>query len=162
MASKSLEQRKTEASNRKKRNYYKKEREHEREIAMWQAFSRDPELKYFIGMAAGAGVAALGELLDGLGAQGDEGGGQGGSEKSVPWAWLLSSTAVGASPIAWLELIDWKNGDGSGSGLSGQIGNILSLGGTGFSGTCAMILILRSIFSGTDFGELVDSVTPFT
>jgi hypothetical protein len=188
------------------------QRDHETQLALINAFARDPELKYFMGMAAGAGVAWIGALLgdmnlgfgnttDGFSQPSDLANPPNpadyssteayldahaewmrkaalyakglktqealeAAENGLPYLWLLSGGAGGVLGLAVVKSIDWSGagggyadvGTGQLGGLSGQIANILKLGGTGFAGTCAMILILRSIFSGTDLGELLSGV----
>ena len=129
-------------------------KEHERhvELKLMDVFARDPEFKYYLGMAAGAGVAIVGTMIKGLETQPESTT----VDDALSYSWLLSGGAIAAvtgSPI--LAALTW--GDSS-DGLAGQIGNILALGGTGFAGTCAMILILKAIFTGTDLGELLSGV----
>lgn len=140
------------------------DREFQMQIALLNAFAKDPELKYFVGMAGGAGVAWVGAMLNTAGAGSTGSGGstdtEGWDEKIKDLAYgYLAIQSAGLTGIAILKGINWQGGDGSGTGgLAGQIGNILALGGTSFAGTCAMILILKSIFNGTDLGELLAGV----
>lgn len=153
----------------------KMEEEHERHMQelLLRAFASDPELKYFVGAGIGAGVAWMGALIksqdwnvpivnpkdEGAGLDKDK-------ESDFPYSWVLDpmkkglqyGTGIGQA----LKGIDWLKKDSLGKGgfggLSGQMGNIMMLGGTGFAGACLMILILRSIFSGTDLGELLSGI----
>lgn len=144
------------------------ERDHERNMALIKAFAADPELKYYMGMALGAGVGFIGAFVGQLDIMGtgetptpppNE------ALAAIPYSWLhpAASMAVEAGTVvegipAVLSVIAGANWLDSGNGLAGQIGNILALGGVGFAGTCAMILILKAIFSGTDLGELLSGV----
>lgn len=174
------------AAVKRDRTYYKnskKWRDHEREMKMWDAFARDPELKYFMGMAAGAGVAMVGGLIKEIGPvakrdyppnRADYDDDQSYVDAHGAWmrahaddqvtaedktktayGWLLD--AVQHPTKGALDLMGGMDFAGTDT-IVGQIGNILTLGGTGFAGTCAMILILRSIFSGTDLGDMLQGV----
>lgn len=173
----------------------KTQRDHETQLALINAFARDPELKYFVGMAAGAGVAWVGSMLGGLGQTTTTTTTYSGALSEAEWSkWHMLPGAAqsgqtydqylegyaekqkkieeikdiaygylalqfgGVTGLATLKAIDWSTGEGSTSGFFGNFGNIMKLGGVSFAGTCAMILILRSIFSGTDLGELLSGV----
>lgn len=160
-------------------------KQHERNIEykLMDIFARDPDFKLFLGMASGFGIAGIMGLLQG---------GKATSENEVPEdnAWinsvLLSSpigliadwaatgttpldTAIGAwystailgSPIGMIAVNLGQDVDT----IPGAIGQILGLASAGFGGMCAMILILKAIFSGTDLGEMAQALTsaiPFT
>lgn len=149
--------------------YMRKEyRDHQLQMQILKTLACDPELKYFLGMAAGAGVGWVGAMLNQVTETPapeeptDE------QQKAIA---ALQKVAYGYLAIQYgglsgfimeqtaskLGMINWADGS-SGKGLADQMGNILAMGGTGFAATCAMILILKSIFNGTDLGEMLSGV----
>ena len=133
------------------------EREHEMSMALLTAFAKDPELKYFIGMASGLGVAWIGAII---GQQAKATGDTGGTSDDflgAAYNYMGGPILEKTVPAAAMTKI-FAGFGGNSEGLTGNIGNILALGGTGFTGICTMILILRSIFSGTDLGELLSGM----
>jgi len=161
-------------SKNKSKNIAKETRDHQTNIAIINAFARDPELKYFLGMASGAGVGWVGSLFSqhGVSFPGMPPGPSGDENETLsklrmlPYGYLVvqrfGSLKGAVTPIALYDMYQahqaLDQGFGSGNGLGAQMGNILKMGGYGFASTCAMILVLRSIFSGTDLGELLSGV----
>jgi len=157
-------------SRNKNRNMAKETRDHEVELALIKAFTVDPELKYFIGMAAGAGVGWVGKILSSMGTT-DAPTTPATNEQKEALA-KLQKVAYGYLAFQYggmsglmleqtadkLGGINWADGSGGSGGLAGQMGNILAMGGTSFAATCAMILILKAVFNGTDLGELLAGV----
>ena len=87
-------------------------------------------------------------------------------DPEINWMWLLSGGMGGLAGLAATSaggpLYELRQAGGiitnPGTGLEGNIASILQIGGTGFAGSCMMVLILKSIFSGTDLGELLSGV----
>ena len=181
-------------SKNKTRNTAKATRDHEIQLALIAAFARDPELKYFMGMGAGAGVAWIGKMMQQydvalpMTEKQKEQAEQKDPDyqakqtilselKALPYTYLAFQfgglTGLSLQQLYRLKdqhsVIAQKMDDASISGNSGGVfgafGGILAMGGAGFASTCAMILILRAVFSGTDLGELmggVGALIPFT
>jgi len=144
------------------------QRRHERQKKIIDWFLRDPEAKYFVGMAAGAGAAVVGSVLNEL--LGEVGIlGLGGAPEAEPpvepvepveerewWWWLIQPG--GLTGVIMTEGITGLNEPKGGSGPLGMVPNLMQLTGLSFSAACAAILVLRAIFSGTDLGELLGGV----
>jgi hypothetical protein len=79
----------------------------------------------------------------------------------IPWYWLAGGFAVGGVTGALSAGgLGYLTGTGGVTGSTitnpfGFIPDVLQLGGFGFAGFCAMVLILKAVFSGTDLGELM-------
>lgn len=161
----------------KSRNYYKKEREHEIHLAILKAFSEDPELKYFIGMAAGYGITGIAQLIEGTMKKNTAATEPTEDEFKKIWEWLKvvspAAMEVGilsgedtileswwsvfqlSSPISLYSSNTFMT---TSDGLGMNVGKILKLTGLGFAGTCTAILLLKAIFSGTDLGDILQGV----
>ena len=115
--------------------------EHEFKLALINAFAKDPELKYYAGVAAGAGVAVISSLFN---PDTPTTGTTPSPNPEIPWQFLFGPgilvTNVGIA--AWLYD---QNADKPGS-LTDTISGVVTLGASGFAGYCAAILILKAIF----------------
>jgi len=189
----------------------KEERDHETNMMLLKAFASDPDLKYYVGMAAGFGIPALQVLLNtsfnatswgtqakttmtdpvtglttevpakpkektmvqyaieaGFGMLVIAGGTvAGGIVGNVPGA-LAGAAASTAAVGGYLVLKDESGALITGLGMTDIAQRVIALSSAGFGGMCCTILILKAIFAGTDFGELVtaastavDAVIPF-
>lgn len=162
------------------------QRSHELKIAVINAFAKDPELKYYVGVAVGAGVASIaalfGDAVEGGTSsvdqtQKDKGtwvgatvGGTGVKVK-VGWDWLVPAIAA-VSPGAMVSNVGiagvaaWMTGTPEGQEAAKNLGfpqtlaGILSLGGAGFSGFCGMILILKAIFGEKGASDILSKFLP--
>lgn len=147
----------------KREKYYKnskKWREHEQSIAMLNVMAQDPEFKYYLGVAAGAGIASVAALLGTTqGTETSSGSSGGGSwEPSMVQAgafnWLMGP--VNPVSMTWFanKLQEGMDADktASDSPLPGlPLNQIMAIGGTGFAGFCASVLLLKAIFgTGSD------------
>lgn len=135
----------------------RRKQEHEKQMHVLSVMAKDPEMKYFLGVcfsgAAGALGAVLEEAFAGTPSEGtigyQEAAETGVSEtlKSV-WGWVVPP-----------GLSDWVNpfdSDASASvGMFGFVPGLLKLGGTGFAGFCATVLILKAIFGDEDVASLM-------
>lgn len=136
----------------------KREFAHMEKMALYNAFARDPELKYFVGVAAGAASGAIGVMLAQT-MSGDESPPDTPTEPeaNVPWGWVLSGASPYTFPLAFLESMTLETASNS-TGMFGFIPNILILGGSGFAGFCSMVLILKAIFGDEDVASLMQGV----
>lgn len=133
----------------------KEERKHEIKVMALRALASDPELKYFAGVGIGAATAVagtiIGDIIEEL------------KDSNLIADTQNPSTEIDLSDYLWMVMGPSGLPTGAvkitqasfGGGLEGNIAGILALGGTGFSGFCAAVLILKAIFSGTDLGELM-------
>lgn len=158
----------------------REQRQHEMRIALINAFAKDPELKYYAGVAVGAGVSTIAALLtpkeDDAGGSGAGAGDSGGTyvgatifglgaRVKVDWDWLLPA-AVAVSPggaatnVGIAGLASWLTGTDEGKaqlaemGWPQTIGGIISLGSAGFAGWCGSILLLKAISGEKGIGAL--------
>lgn len=182
MAEKKLtrEQREKAYKAQRQSHYNKTVRDHETNLAVINLMANDPEMKYFLGMASGYGIASIGAFLEGLKSHKEV---QSGDQDKLSAIWATLQTVSpaaasigvvsGSSTIgkSWwnvaqlgspLAIFGGKIFGGSesvsGVGLGDNMGSILKFTGLGFSGTCTAILLLKAVFSGTDLGELLSGV----
>lgn len=166
-----------------KRDYtlQKRQHQHEERMKVLEIMARDPEMKYFLGVAMGAATGAIGLVLSqtmGATVSKDE---QTAREalisKSKPtaWEWLFNApVAIGKTAGGWAagaatgEEDFYPDFSMGGNGLFGFVPGVLAMGGGGFAGFCAMVLILKSIFGDEDVASLmgataqaVDAAVPF-
>ena len=133
----------------------REQHEHEMKIALMNAFAADPELKYYAGVAVGAGVASIAALFGGVASDDPP------DNSKTPWKWLLYAVSPGAaasevlpgwvgyfSPIVALgQSFQESPPAGSPADLAK---NVVAMGGMGFAGFCASILILKAMFGGDE------------
>lgn len=145
-----------------------KDYEHEMQLALIKAFAADPELKYYVGMAAGSGVAVLAGVLATAGYIEPENTDTETNEvwireKKMYWGWTLGPMG----PIPWPkwreELTRAEEKDVAAQATTGAAGivpmsELMAIGATGFAGTCAMILILKAIFGTGGMAEVLKGV----
>lgn len=125
-----------------------KMREHEINVALVNAFARDPELKYFIGAASGIGVAWVGSMMGGKKTQAETDKEEITVREAIqkhPWGWAVPDIMITDFELKMATVEKAEN----------FLGNTWGLMGTGFAGFCMGVLILKAIFSGTDLGELM-------
>lgn len=129
-------------------NKNKKTREHEVELATLKLMAADPEMKYFLGVAGGAGIATIGALI-----KNPSNNAQPGSEVVNAYEWMLGA---GSPVLAAIGAFDF-NGDSNNA-----ISNLLKLSGGSFAGFCASVLLLKAMSGGQDgagiLGKLVGGV----
>jgi hypothetical protein len=139
------------------------QRKHEIALSLLDAMKKDPELKYYLGVAGGAGLTALGGLI---GAMPDVGPAQGSlppTQVRVPkllpdWAMLLSP-ALAVHPLSIPNWMKWSSGGGSVAKDPFEIvGGTIALMGMGFSGFCAGILILKALFGEQGMAEVLKGI----
>lgn len=155
----------------KPRQYYKTSKrymDHEREMALINAFARDPELKYFVGAASGSGVAWIGKILDSSSVAtsdssttADSGSWSPTGGQVVGWTWLLGPfnpaiVAKTAELIAAARERDSAATIGNFAGL--PLGEIMVIGGTGFAGSCMAILFLKAMFGTGGISEVMKGI----
>jgi len=142
-------------SRNKTRNTAKATRDHEIQIEILRAFASDPELKYYMGVAVGAGVGWIGKMLGDMTVPGAEdtppsfgGVPEASLGEAAAWTWFLGPVNPALATWYIQSLQDAMNTDTSASGsLAGvPFAKIMAIGGGGFAGWCAAILILKSIF----------------
>lgn len=136
------------------------EHEHQQRMALLSILREDPEMKYFLGVAGGAATGVIGKMLTGVMGGTETAQAPPETDSSVPWAWLIAGANPYTLPIGALESISGKittSGD--------NFGSLLAMGGTGFSGFCSMVLILKAIFGDEDVATLAQglgSLVPFS
>lgn len=124
-------------------------KEHERklQIALIDAFSKDPDLKWYLGVMGGAGIAFLGTLLPASSGSGSDAAGSA-AEKSLGDRLMDSSSTFDENVNNTLR----KVGLGSIADLAETFDNASTpgktamIGGAGFSGFCATILLIKAMF----------------
>jgi len=132
----------------KSRQYYKnskKWREHEVQMALLKAFAADPELKYYLGVAGGAGVGVLGSLI------GKVDGGSSSSAGDVAGSAALGWLALG--PAGALIMAAWDT-----ESKQNPLGSVVSLAGTSFAGFCAAVLLLKAMSGGEDGAGILGKI----
>lgn len=134
-------------------------RAHELKLSLLDAFKKDPELKYYLGVAGGAGVAIASSLIGSLQTPQDAKqtfpNPSGVDASKVGWFWL--STAGGLPGVA-LWLVD--STQTRPTNPTQILTDITSLGGLGFAGFCASILYMKAIFGEAGASKLLDAVLP--
>jgi len=150
------------------RTYYKnskKWRDHEREMALIHMMASDPDMKYYIGAAAGMGVtwvaAMLGTAADSTKVGEEE---QIFIEKSVR-KWKMVWGPLG--PIPWSykekELVKAEEADreliSNNSSLAGiPINELMLVAGESFTGLNVAILIIKALFGTGGMGEVLKGI----
>lgn len=152
--------------------------QHDMQLAIVNAMAKDPELKYFLGVAGGSAVGILGAVAGKYGfstSDKDETERAAPEVPETPTQWKPSETF---GPFYWLipgaygiekgaEINDkvlaamsFENLQGSpgGGNLFGFVPNLLTIAGTGFAGFCATVLILKAIFGDEDVASLMSGV----
>lgn len=167
----------------------REQHEHEMKMALINAFAKDPELKYFVGIAVGAGVAGVsaifGQITDShpgyhyekRGVADASGGihyeyvlvpnqtGGDNSDQFPTWGWLAAASVVSPGGVftnAGLAAISgWLLGTDKldDMGWPDTAAGILTLGATGFAGFCASVLLLKAIFGKEGATGLLGSLT---
>lgn len=137
----------------------KKQRAHELEMKLLDWLASDPDAKYYLGVAAGAGVAALSTMLESVlppppdpyaGMSEEERKRREFQEKKAKLdnafaGWLV----IAAGPAAVMAANpDFLNGlmGGDDSTPWGALNGAVKMAGISFAGFCASVLILRAIF----------------
>jgi hypothetical protein len=128
-------------------------------MALMRVLQSDPEIKYYLGVMLGSATAVTAAIMEGSFqmVEGDDTQQQPENMSAVDqYVWGLKQFGAGIIPGKTFK----GSGDDlfTGEGLAGNISGILKLGSAGFAGFCAMVLILKAIFSGTDLGELLSGV----
>lgn len=136
------------------------QREHEIKLALINAFAKDPDLKYYVGVAAGAGIAGVTAIFNSvINPPQPDTTGTSVTGEGLFAGWLL----LGAGPLAaavpgtpqaaaWEALksqLDKMNPWGTHNNapsLMGAVNSALGMSGLSFSGLCASVLILKAIF----------------
>ena len=126
---------------------------HEFKMALLDALKRDPELKYYLGVAVGAGAASIAGIF------GQEAQQSGSTTPTLPdWAYLISPGLL-ASPVALPSWMKWSSGGGdSANNPFDMLSGVIALGGMGFGGFCAMILILKALFGEQGMAEVLKGI----
>ena len=151
---------------------HKMDLDHEFRMKLLQVLEKDPELKYYLGIIAGGGIAVLSawvnEQLGEMGSTWGTGEASTTTEKkhltSVPHAWeiiaytsplRIKSKAIKEWQDAGLmsEIPEPKN-------LFGFLNNLMTLTAAGFAGYCSMILILKAVFGNQSAPQMFDSIMP--
>lgn len=141
--------------------HLKEQRDHELKLSLLDAFKRDPDLKYYVGVAATAGVATLAGLF----AVANEPAlspGFGEPVKPAPtlvpdWAFLISPGLL-ASPSALPNWMKWSSGAGeSPADLVALAGGVVGMMGMGFGAWCAGMLMLKTVFGEQGAASIVKS-----
>jgi len=131
-----------------KEKYYKnskKWREHEKEMALLHAFSADPELKYYLGVAGGVGVAWLGGIIGYV--DGSETNSNSDTAKSAALGWLALGPAGALLAATWNE-----------ESKENPLGSLIQLSGVSFAGFCAAVLILKAMSGGSEGKGMLQSL----
>ncbi len=132
---------------------------HEMKIAFMNWMSKDDEAKYYAGVALGAATGAIGIILSEFMGQvqaappGQEAPPTPPEPPNLAWLWLGTGGPGGIAGLATSQLFDKVQS--TPDSIGGGITQLMTLGGTGFAGFCASVLLLKAIFSGTDLGELM-------
>lgn len=122
-------------------------RDHEVQIELIRAFSKDPELKYYMGVAAGAGVTWVSQMLGDMMPEGTPVPNKPSTGMTAGLTWLMGPLNPALVQTMWDKIQ-------SGGNTDQNITNILGLVGGGFAGFCAACLILRSMSGGQEGGLL--------
>lgn len=152
----------TEADKRWFTKKIKEERRHEIAMKTMEWFLRDPEAKYYVGVASGAAIATTGTILGDLMSELDiEIVPAEDKEKTGPWwGWLIdpygSVVRQAGDPLG--QWPGGKAGPITGVDFSQNLSDLMAIGGGSFAAWCASVIILRSIFSGTDLGEMMSGL----
>lgn len=150
--------------------WQKEKHKHEMELAIINAFGKDPELKYFVGVAGGAGVAFITALFNS--AQGSQ------EQPTAPVTpegafagWLAISlgplgAAIPGSPqrkafdeaMVWLDKMNPWGTHGNPPSLAGAVNAGIGMAGLSFAGFCAAVLLLKAIFGEKGLGEMLSQL----
>jgi len=133
---------------------HREQRQHELTMSILAVFQKDPDMKYFMGLLGGVGVASLTEFIQGAGApQSTE------PKQNNDWAWLLPLAGVGAGPIGIVtgEYIR-EQLSGSSGGPWGSISGVVAMSSAGFAGFCASYLLLKAICGNEGIGKVLGSL----
>jgi len=114
-------------------------------MQLLKAFAADPELKYYLGVAGGAGIAILGGMVGKV---------DGGSESNI-------GDTAGAAALGWLALGPagalimgaWEK-----ESKQNPLGSIVSLAGVSFAGFCAAVLMLKAMSGGEDGAGILGKI----
>ena len=136
-----------------KQKMQEKQHAHDLQMAILDAFKKDPELKYYLGVAVGAGAASIAGIF---GQQTEQ---SGTTTPTLPdWAYLISPGML-ASPMALPSWMKWSSGGGdSATDPYNMLSGIIALGSMGFGGFCAMILILKALFGEQGMSEVLKGI----
>jgi len=121
--------------------------EHEMKVAILNAFAADPELKYYVGMAAGSGIALISEMFKAGFDSTTSSTTTPSATSPIPWLFILSPGLVG-TPIGQLGLASWLYDKEASTpdNMPSTVSGIVTLASTGFAGFCCSILLLKAIF----------------
>lgn len=132
-----------------------RQRDHEMRLALINAFAKDPELKYYVGVAVGAGVAGIASVFasatEGVsGGGGVEGGDpsqwestgsafepwrrKGEAEPKESWAWVVPAAFIlapgaAASNVGLAVIAGWLTGTDEGKEAAKELGWPSTVGG---------------------------------
>ena len=163
----------------------REQHEHELRLALINAFAKDPELKYYVGVAVGAGVAAISSIFDAATAPPNTEGSGGSKDSSgtwvggsifgvgakvkVGWDWLMPAAAAispagVASNVGLAGISSWLMGTPEGQVVAKDLGwpqtaaGILALGAAGFAGFCTSVLLLKAMFGEKGAANILGAV----
>ena len=142
---KEVKARKDLSQYKKSRNYYKKEREHEVQIAMINALASDPELKYWIGAGVGVGATWVASLFEAQSKTSETA-----STPNQVVNLYESLLGVGSPLLSAAGVFDF-NQDGEG-GMAGRIMTFAFGSFTAWNMTC---LLLRNASGGSDGKDIL-------
>jgi len=163
----------------KKEKYYKnskKWREHEIQMQLLKTFQgpNGYDIMLLMGVAGGAGVALVGEFMKPSSSSSSSGG-----ATSQEWAGSDISNMIGGvgnkftwlgpmNPLAipaFLSAVDQgalNDASTASSGKGGMsivpMGQIMTIAGTGFAGSCLALLMLRAIFGTGGMAEVLKGI----
>lgn len=129
----------------------RRQHKHEERMRILEIMAKDPEMKYFLGVALGGATGMIGKAL-GSALTGTNVNTEAEVEQTVPWQWVMFAAAPGTLTL-WEAI--WQSSNTSGTGMFGYIPRMLDLAGTGFAGFCATVLLMKSIFGDEDVSGLM-------
>jgi len=150
--------------------YQRMKHRHEMELAVINAFAKDPELKYYLGIAAGAGITAITALL---GQYLPEGVGEEPSDKNAAYnakkqlldqsfaGWMVIAGGPAAVLAANPSILNALNPSAS-SGTSDTpwsgLNSLIGMAGVSFAGFCASYLLLKAVFGEQGIRKLTGAI----
>ena len=138
-------------------------REHEEKMAVLSVFAKDPDMKYYLGVALGAATGAAGAYVGSLTGTEQAEQTQTPSDFLQPRWWWVSPIALGAhfgtlGTAAEITEQVTSNGPDPSLDLASNMSRLLAVGGVSFAAWCASVLTLKAIFSGTDLGDMMSGL----